>query len=56
MRKWLLLLALLLPSSGHAAGTVRFGLDFDPDTLDPARSNSYIERAINTSMCDALVG
>ena len=56
MRLWLLLAALLLPQAGHAAGTLRFGLDFDPDTLDPARSNSYIERAINTSMCDALVG
>ena len=48
--------ALLLFASGvHAAGTLRFGLDFDPDTLDPARSGSYIERAVNASLCDQLL-
>ncbi|WP_158743104.1 ABC transporter substrate-binding protein [Acidisphaera sp. L21] len=56
MRRWLFLAALLLPTAGHAAGTLRFGLDFDPDFLDPARSTSYIERVVATSMCDQLLG
>ena len=55
MRRWLLAAALLLPFGAHAAGTLRFGLDADLDTLDPARSGSYIERAVNTSRCDQLL-
>jgi len=55
MRTWLLTAALLLPAGAHAAGTLRFGLDFDLDTLDPARSGSYIERAVNASRCDQLL-
>ena len=51
-----LALALLLPFGAHAAGILRFALDFDPDSLDPAVSNSYIERAVATAMCDTLVG
>ena len=47
---------LCLSTAAHAAGTLRFALDFDPDTLDPAVSNSYIERAVATSMCDTLIG
>ncbi len=46
---------LALASAAHAAGTLRFGLDFDVDTLDPARSGSYIERAVNASLCDQLM-
>jgi len=39
----------------QAAGTLRFALDFDFDTFDPARSGSYIERVVNTAMCDQLI-
>ena len=46
---------LSLATTAHAAGTLRFALDFDLDTLDPARSGSYIERAVNASMCDQLM-
>ena len=46
----------LLTTAAHAAGTLRFALDFDPDSLDPAVSVSYIERAVATSMCDTLIG
>ena len=49
------LLALIAASGVHAEGRLRFGLDFDVDNLDPARSGSYIERAINASMCDQLM-
>jgi len=56
MRPWLpAAAALLLAASAHAAGTLRFGLDFDLDTLDPAHSGSYIERAVNASRCDQLL-
>ena len=55
MRPLLIAAALALATSAHAAGTLRFGLDFDLDTFDPARSGSYIERAVNASMCDQLL-
>ncbi len=56
MRTWLpAAAALLFATSAYAAGTLRFGLDFDLDTLDPARSGSYIERAVNASRCDQLL-
>ena len=57
MRNAILAVILAMLTTGaHAAGTLRFGLDFDPDSLDPAVSNSYIERAVATSMCDTLIG
>ena len=49
-------LLCLSVTAAHAAGTLRFALDFDPDTLDPAVSFSYIERAVASSMCDTLIG
>ena len=55
MRCWCLIAALLLPATAHAGGALRFGLDADLDTLDPARSGSYIERAVNASRCDQLL-
>ncbi len=60
MRPWLIA-ALLLSAAqvsinqAQAAGTLRFGLDFDLETFDPARSGSYIERVVNTAMCDQLL-
>ena len=49
-------LALLLVSSAaHAAGTLRFGLEFDPAVLDPAHETSYTNRIVFNSMCDALL-
>ncbi|MBV8913772.1 MAG: ABC transporter substrate-binding protein [Acetobacteraceae bacterium] len=55
MRPLVIVAALALSTTAHAAGTLRFGLDFDLDTFDPARSGSYIERAVNASMCDQLL-
>jgi len=55
MRPLLIAAALLLPLQAQAAGTLRFGLDFDLNTFDPARSGSYIERVINASLCDQLL-
>lgn len=60
MRAWpiaavLFAVAQACISQVQAAGTLRFGLDFDFDTFDPARSGSDIERVVNTAMCDQLL-
>jgi peptide/nickel transport system substrate-binding protein len=56
MRIWCLAIAaMLFCGSAQAAGVLRFALDFDFDTLDPARSGSYIERAVNAALCDQLM-
>jgi peptide/nickel transport system substrate-binding protein len=52
---FLAIAAVLCASSAQAAGVLRFALDFDFDTLDPARSGSYIERAVNAALCDQLM-
>ena len=49
----LLLLALAAPA--QAAGVLRYGLEFDPDVLDPARAGSYTDRIVFASMCDQLL-
>ena len=46
---------LLATGSAQAAGTLRFGLEFDPDVLDPARETSYTNRIVFNSMCDSLL-
>ena len=55
----LLLLLLALATQGaiqaHAAGTLRYGLEQDPDILDPARNGSYGDRVVFTAMCDQLL-
>ena len=53
-------LALLLPLAAlapraHAAGTLRWALDQDPDPLDPAVSGSYGDRIVTNWMCDQLL-
>ncbi len=53
-----LALALLLGSmlAGPAqAVTLRYGLEQDPDILDPARNGSYGDRVVFTAMCDQLI-
>jgi peptide/nickel transport system substrate-binding protein len=56
MRLIALGLALLLigGAEARAAGTLRFGLEFDPDVLDTARNGSYTDRIVFTAMCDQL--
>jgi peptide/nickel transport system substrate-binding protein len=55
MRPALVAALLLVAAPAEAAGTLRFGVDFDLDTFDPARSGSYIERVVNASLCDQLL-
>ncbi len=38
-----------------AAGTLRYGLEQDPDILDPARNGSYGDRVVFSAMCDQLL-
>ncbi len=56
MRRIMLVLLLLCgPSVGHAAGTLRIGLNEDPDALDPARSGSFVGRLVFAAVCDKLI-
>src|SRR5580704_12459442 len=51
----LVLLAMLGPLPGHAGGTLRIGLNEDPDALDPARSASFVGRLVFAAVCDKLI-
>jgi peptide/nickel transport system substrate-binding protein len=46
---------LLLTSAAHASGTLRIGLNEDPDALDPARGGSFVGRVVFAAVCDKLV-
>ncbi len=54
-RLLLTLLLLLAPLGVHAAGTLRIGLNEDPDALDPARGGSFVGRLVFAAVCDKLV-
>ena len=45
----------LLAAHAHAAGTLRIGLNEDPDLMDPAQAGSYVGRIVFAAMCDKLV-
>ena len=49
--------AALLATAGaaHAAGTLRIGMQDDPDALDPARGGTFAGRIVFASLCDKLV-
>jgi peptide/nickel transport system substrate-binding protein len=54
----LLALAFLPFLSIHparAAGTLRYGMQDDPDALDPAQSGSYSGRVVFAALCDKLI-
>jgi peptide/nickel transport system substrate-binding protein len=53
----ILLLApsLALTAPALAAGTLRIGLNEDPDALDPARSGTFVGRIVFAATCDKLV-
>lgn len=53
-----LALAAILGStalSAHAEGTLRIGLESDPDMLDPAKSRTFVGRIVFSAMCDKLI-
>jgi peptide/nickel transport system substrate-binding protein len=45
----------LLTGAVHASGTLRIGLNEDPDALDPARGGSFVGRVVFASVCDKLI-
>lgn len=51
---WLAACAVLC-GSAHAAGTLRIGMQDDPDALDPATGGTFAGRIIFASLCDKLV-
>lgn len=58
MRFLLILLALaaaILPGAAPARSVLRYGLEQDPDVLDPARNGSYGDRVVFAAMCDQLL-
>jgi peptide/nickel transport system substrate-binding protein len=52
---FLLAAYVLTPLLSHAAGTLRIGLNEDPDALDPARGGSFVGRLVFAAVCDKLV-
>jgi len=49
------LLLALAAGPALAAGTLRIGLNEDPDALDPARSGTFVGRIVFAATCDKLV-
>ncbi|MGH7152866.1 MAG: ABC transporter substrate-binding protein, partial [Acetobacteraceae bacterium] len=45
----------LVGVSAHAAGTLRIGMQDDPDLLDPARAGTFAGRIVFASLCDKLI-
>src|SRR5215469_8616634 len=53
-----LLLALVLSlaaTAAYPAGTLRVGMQDDPDALDPARGGTFAGRIVFASLCDKLI-
>lgn len=48
-------LSSLLAGPAFAGGTLRIGLNEDPDALDPARSGTFVGRIVFAATCDKLV-
>jgi len=47
--------ACLCTTVSHAAGTLRIGIQDDPNMLDPAQSGAFVDRLAFAPMCDRLV-
>jgi peptide/nickel transport system substrate-binding protein len=46
---------LTLATSAYAQGTLRIGMQDDPDALDPARGGTFAGRIVFASLCDKLI-
>ncbi|HEY6432741.1 MAG TPA: ABC transporter substrate-binding protein [Acetobacteraceae bacterium] len=49
------LACVLASGTAHAAGTLRIGIQDDPDLLDPAQAGTFAGRIVFASLCDKLV-
>ena len=55
-RLWAAALALTLTTTAAlAGGTLRIGLNEDPDALDPARGGTFVGRIVFAAVCDKLI-
>ena len=52
---WMLLVAIALPMQVNAQGTLRVGIQDDPDVLDPARGGTFAGRIVFATACDKLI-
>ena len=50
-----LFVSVLPPIPVNAGGTLRIGLNEDPDALDPARGGSFVGRLVFAAVCDKLI-
>jgi ABC-type transport system substrate-binding protein len=56
VRLWGLIVAfVLVGASAQAAGTLRVGMQDDPDALDPALGGTFAGRIVFASLCDKLI-
>ncbi len=56
LRRVVLTLALTLTAGATLAqGTLRIGLNEDPDALDPARGGTFVGRIVFAAVCDKLI-
>ena len=56
MRRVLFTLILsILSAAATAGGTLRIGLNEDPDALDPARGGTFVGRLVFAAVCDKLI-
>jgi peptide/nickel transport system substrate-binding protein len=56
VRLWRLIVAfVLVGASAQAAGTLRVGMQDDPDALDPALGGTFAGRIVFASLCDKLI-
>jgi len=46
---------IAMVAAAHASGTLRVGMQDDPDALDPARSGTFAGRIVFASLCDKLI-
>ncbi len=49
------LFCVLASASAYAAGTLRIGMQDDPDLLDPAQGGTFAGRIVFANLCDKLV-
>ena len=49
------MVCLMAAASAQAAGTLRIGIQDDPDLLDPAQGGTYPGRVVFASLCDKLI-
>src|SRR5215469_13501270 len=48
-------LGMFMLAGAAQAGTLRIGLNEDPDALDPARGGSFVGRVVFAAVCDKLI-